>query len=193
MRITAAAAPAALLLLALSGCSVIAPETAARVEETPAPAAPEPSPVTEASASAAWPEGAVAKRPGDVASLQRDGATVATFSVVSIAADPPCTRSDAADPANGHFIELELEVSTTGSLGAPFDITAPAWTFVSADGERTADVVGESATCMGAVSLLPADIGAGERRRGTVVLDVPATTGSLVLDLGGGTAWGYII
>lgn len=180
----------ALALLALTGCSAEAdePEAVAEPQAEVVPLADQ-----ELSEESLSPAGHIRKEPGDLARLtDASGEALASFTVVSVEPDPVCTQASAAEPVNGHFVELVIEVETSAALAdATLDFTAPSWSSIDAEGNVTEDALGSSDTCMGPASRLPADTAAGEKRRGTVVLDVADTTGELTLDLGGPAPWDW--
>jgi hypothetical protein len=175
-------------LLALAGCSAEAPEAET---ETPS-AAPAAVPLSkrDVGPESIGADGHVLKQVGDVARLSdASDVPVASFSVTAVKADPTCTQAKSEEPANGHFVLVSLEIETSAALAGPLDFTAASWSTTDAAGAPV-PVVGTSATCMGAASILPSAVNPGETRRGDVVLDVADPSAPLTLELAG-VAWDW--
>ncbi|MFX0590951.1 hypothetical protein ACOARS_12600, partial [Glaesserella parasuis] len=64
------------------------------------------------------------------------------------------------------------------------------WQAYDGEGKRLNDPMGNAWSCFDSGQLLPSQIGPGQSVSGWVVLDVAATTGSLVMTMAGGpTGW----
>ncbi|WBU37831.1 hypothetical protein [Homoserinibacter sp. YIM 151385] len=175
-------------MLALAGCSASAPEAGSSSSPSPevVPLADQEIGTEDLSA-----DGHILKEKGDLARLVDDSGTgIASYTVSSIKIDPKCTSSSAAKPVNGHFLLLDLEIETAADAPA-LDFGAASWSSTSTSGGLLEDIVGNADTCMGPASKLPSEIGPGEKRGGTVVLDVAAVAGVVTLDLGGPSPWDW--
>jgi hypothetical protein len=110
-----------------------------------------------------------------------DGNVDFTITLVHVDATLICTAAGHLPAENGHLIGLQVKVAdpTPPAEGEP-PIDAADFRFVGADGEVTKDVdTASSAGCLenGWPEGRP---GPGESAAGTVVLDVPALTGTVV-------------
>jgi hypothetical protein len=141
-----------------------------------------------ASSSAAGPSvnprGNVEKQIGEEAGVSApDGSPALTFTVDAIQVDYPCS-SDYPQPAeNGHFVGLTMHVTTAPNLPPDqyFDISASEFSFIGSDGVTFGNVDTFPAfTCAPDDEQLPSGpLGSGQTYVGTLVLDVPGTTGVL--------------
>ena len=123
-----------------------------------------------------------------------DGSPAMTFTVDAIQIDVPCS-GDYPEPAeNGHFVGLTMHVTTAPNLAADayLDISAGDFSFIGADGVTFGNVDTFPAfICPADDEQLPTGpLGGGQQYVGTLVLDVPATSGILqyqpyYLDSGG--------
>ena len=116
-----------------------------------------------------------------------DGAGVAVFAVAvdSIEIDVVCTAPESTAPVNGHLIALQVRVTTGADLsvlGAAPALAAGDFRVLADDGVTLAEAVTPSAdACMPDAGSLPVGPLAPTRElAGTVVLDVAATTGTIV-------------
>jgi hypothetical protein len=111
-----------------------------------------------------------------------DGRVDFTITLVQVEADIACTAAGTVPAENGHLIGLHVEIvdPTPPATGEPPSISAADFHFVGADKVVTADVdTDSSAAC------LQNGWPAGQPRpdtpvAGTLVLDVPAVTGTVV-------------
>lgn len=112
------------------------------------------------------------------------------LAVTGLEADAVCT-SEFAEPAeNGSFIRVDLE-ATTGSgqaleelfMSDSLMISPYEWKFIDSSG-TTANEIGTMAAymCLADGESLPDDIGPGENVAGSLVVDVPDTSGTLVYE-----------
>ncbi|MGY1804870.1 hypothetical protein ACI78T_16430 [Blastococcus sp. SYSU D00922] len=122
-----------------------------------------------------------------------DGTVDFTITLVRVEADIACTAG-AVTPENGHLLGLHVEVAdpTPAAEGTPPSPSAADFRFVGADDAVTADVdTAASAGCL-ADGWPNGRPGPDAPVAGTVVLDVPATTGTLVYrpaDWAAGIRW----
>ncbi|MBG6181673.1 hypothetical protein [Arthrobacter sp. CAN_A1] len=122
---------------------------------------------------------------------------VIDFTVSSIA-PTQCTEEYAQPPVNGHYLAVQLDVETQpelkDELGGSFYADAGAWKFIQTDGTTFNGMLfGNSYGCLPETAILPQSIGPGETAAGTVLLDVPALEGTLVLSYLGEDAWEWVI
>lgn len=127
---------------------------------------------------------------------------VVAFVVDKIQVDPGCGTPRAGDttpkPVNGHFVVITLRVEVRDStpqelLDFNVGFTRGRWTAYRADG--TAEIGVDSSTVSDCLvdSDLPysGDLVQPGVTKGTVVLDVTATKGTLVLETGTDSSWEY--
>lgn len=200
LRITSTALALTVLLAGCSSSGPVdtgkTPETAPVAESTPTPDAPE----SEFGTSETSSRGNLIKQIGQLAgttSLASD-VTTSRFAVTDFVLDHPCTSGFADPPANGHYLGIHLNVETTPELAAEnynwISISGYDWQAYDADGKRLNDPQGNSWTCLADGERLPTQIGPGQSVSGWLVLDVAATTGVVVLTMGGdstGWEWAY--
>ena len=148
--------------------------------------------------------GNVEKKIGEEAGItSKDGKSVYTFKVTSIEPDYQCTREYSRPAENGHIVKVNLEVVTADaktmkdafhSSGVSFDPYS--WKYIAANGTTFNGNLGSIGTisCLEESEELPINIGPGEKVTGSVVLDVPATDGTLVYkDILADGGWEYKI
>ena len=111
------------------------------------------------------------------------GADMVTFAVTAITPDVPCDSGFDDPPANGHYVGVDLRVTTT-ALVSPDDYVSFSeydFAFIGADGITVTSVDGNAYTCLSDAELFPYDdLGPGQTYVGTIVVDVPAASGTLV-------------
>lgn len=122
------------------------------------------------------------------------------FTVKKVTPDFTCPDANASAPTNGHFVAVEIAVDTGDQ--AAFDqafkdsglkqvmLGNPAWTFIDKSG-KTIDTITTPGTkrCIPVTQYI-SNVGPSEKKEGLVVLDVPSTEGSLVLeDFSSGNKW----
>lgn len=124
--------------------------------------------------------------------------TLYEFKVTSIDVDLECTTGYAEEPANGHYVGVDIDMTTSESLAGadipevwmtPFDFSV-----VSPEGTTENDSVGNGYSCLQQSELFPDSMGPGEHAVGTVVLDTAHPTGAIVYSnpaLFGGWEWGF--
>lgn len=115
-----------------------------------------------------------------------DGKQIVDFVVTSIVVDPVCTGETATPPENGHFVVVNMEVSTAPELANDknpifmtdsFDVIAANGTNMNGFPRTTA-----SFNCLPMGEVITSNMGPGEKAIGSVVLDVPTPSGTLILD-----------
>ena len=123
---------------------------------------------------------------GKAAGYSVDGTQIVNFVVTSIVVDPVCTGEFAMAPENGHFVVVNMEVSTAPELADDknpifmtdtFDVIAANGTNMNGSPRTTA-----SFNCLPASEVIAPNMGPGEKAVGSVVLDVPTQSGTLILD-----------
>jgi hypothetical protein len=131
-----------------------------------------------------------------------DGGTGAiAFAVAVEGVSPDVACADPASPPaeNGHLIAVQVRVTTGADLaaiGGPPVVRAADFRFLGPDGVplAAAGTPGAVACLPDAVPLPPGPVTAGQELTATVVLDVPATTGTVVFApdfLAAGAEWAY--
>ena len=198
----------ALGVLLSSGCA-----TAVRGQAAPDPAmgpgkavAPTTEPPSSSSSSAPGgssgnARGNIEKQIGEEAGVTgTDGSDLMTFTVDAIQVDYPCSGDYPEPPENGHFVGLSMHVTTAPNLPADsfVDINASDFSFIGGDGVTVGNVDTFPAfICAPDDEQLPSGpLGSGQQYVGTLVLDVPETTGivqyqPLYLSQGGGWEWHF--
>ena len=178
-------------VLLSGGCA-----TAVRGQAAPDPAmgpgeavAPSTEPPSSSSSSApAGPggnaRGNIEKQIGEEAGVTGpDGSDLMTFTVDAIQVDYPCSGDYPQPPENGHFVGLSMHITTAPNLPADsfVDISATDFSFIGSDGVTVSNVDTFPAfTCAPDDEQLPSgSLGSGQQYVGTLVLDVPETTGIL--------------
>ncbi len=192
-------APAlALAALTLAACTSPSTDRRASNQSTDATATtaatstvtlpPEPSPTTEAAPEPTDDRNArgnremALKEEGTVTAA--DGSELMVLAVDNIRVDPKCNSGFSDPPENGHFIALDLRVSTGPaheeleyiSLSSQdFDYIGPAGVTVTAVDTAT------SSYCLADDELFPYNFfRPSSQYRGALVLDVPGATGTVV-------------
>jgi hypothetical protein len=178
-------------VLLSGGCA-----TAVRGQAAPDPAmgpgkavAPSTEPPSSSSSSAPAgpgdnPRGNIEKQIGEEAGVTgTDGSDLMTFTVDAIQVDYPCSGDYPQPPENGHFVGLSMHITTAPNLPADsfVDISATDFSFIGSDGVTVSNVDTFPAfTCAPDDEQLPSGpLGSGQQYVGTLVLDVPETTGIL--------------
>lgn len=187
----------------LSGCSGgTAPTAHAAAVSAPAATKAAAPAVTAAPAAPALSvRGNHVKKVGQEAGVTdpMSGAVVAKFTVTKIVVDPKCTGPDAQPPQNGHYIEVFETAALAGNAGATISGgMSPnyGWQFVDAAGNTSGAGLtsGNASTCLPESAQIENNILPGDKSVGAFVLDVPATSGTLVYKLMGVDAgWEYQI
>ncbi|NYJ08627.1 hypothetical protein [Petropleomorpha daqingensis] len=178
----------ALGVLLASGCA-----TTVRGQATADPAigpgeavAPSTDPPSSSSSAPAAPggnaRGNIEKQIGEEAGVTgTDGSDLMTFTVDAIQVDYPCSGDYPQPPENGHFVGLSMHITTAPNLPADsfVDINATDFSFIGGDGVTVSNVDTFPAfTCAPDAEQLPSGpLGSGQQYVGTLVLDVPETTG----------------
>jgi hypothetical protein len=115
--------------------------------------------------------------------LDADGTVDFSITLVSVEADLACTAPGSLPPANGHLIGLKVQLLAPAPVAdaEPASI-AEDFRFIGADDAVTADVdTDSSAACVAEADSWPSGRpGPDAPVEGTLVLDVPAVTGTIV-------------
>lgn len=190
-----------LLGITITGCSQATEPTAtpsALVVESIG-ATPTHSPSTSAAPQKSA-RGNYIRVPGDTARMWTgaDKKTTVVFTINSITVDPQCTAPYAQPAEKGHFVVLDASIETMPELANAsydrFDLSPHGWQFVGANGTTYNGSLasGASYSCMTDSEILPINgVGPGEKVTGKIILDVPATTGTLVFKPLGGAIGGW--
>ena len=164
---------------------------------TPPPASPSPSGPTSPPTNQ---RGNIVKALGEEGGIfnEESGEIAMLFTVDKITVGLPCTEPYYNhEPENGHIIGVDMRISTSSDLstvgGSPA-ISSYDFSFVDPDG-ITQRNLGTIATysCISTSEQIPtSSLGPGQNYVGSVVLDVPATTGTLIFNPSwSGTANGW--
>lgn len=166
-------------------------------EEPVAEASPTPSAAESSQASATNARGNLVKSIGQEAGVTNEsGALIVSFKVTDIEPNFTCTNEYAEEPANGNFIAITLDVTTSPDFGADnyFSVAEYAWKVISPEGTTENDSVGNAFMCLNSSEQITSDFGPGEHAVGKVVLDSQHPAGALVLEqptMNGGWEWSY--
>jgi hypothetical protein len=179
------------VLLLLSGCSgddaspgasegtdTQAPLTLPPGSTSGTPDAPSPAAATTND------RGNVVQATGQQAGIQGpDGNQAVIFSVDEVAVDQACS-GQAPRPVNGHYLGVHVRVTTgdLGFLGDTWSMSAADFGLRQPDGSTFFDLATEGArSCLDDDEAFPAaSLRPDEEYEGMIVLDSPATTGTLV-------------
>lgn len=158
------------------------PETAPAVEQAPAdtekPPAEDAVPSNEPAKSE---RGNLIKHVGESAGIGDADPLDVEFTVKGITVDPECTGEYSQPPKNGHFIKLDIDVTT--SAEAKGDFAFSFWKWIRPDGMTSNLNPGQGAAqylCLSDAEKLPDSIGPSEMVSGSIVLDVPDAEGILI-------------
>lgn len=177
--------------LLLAGCTA-SPDTAAAPEATTetTPAASVETAPSAAAETAAPAEPVISERGNLVKTVGQyfglestDGSgSAADAYVTGITVDPTCTGASAQASENGHFVKVDLDITTFAGLNRPMMPNAANWKVIAADGTTFNGDVGtvSARLCLNDAEQVPDQVGPGEKVLGSVILDVPTTTGVLI-------------
>ncbi len=144
--------------------------------------------------------GNLVKEIGQLAGItSHTGDPVVEFVVTDIVVDFACTSDWAEAPANGHYVGLELEITTTPELAdepsPEFWMSNHDFSAWSTEGKRVNDPVGNAYSCLSDSDSIPDRIGPDEAVGGWIVLDLPHDAGAIGYSWiglnGGGWEWAY--
>lgn len=128
------------------------------------------------------------------------GDDMVSWAVDEVVVDLPCTAPYYNyQPENGHIVGLRFRVSTGADLtplGSFFTISDQDFAFIGPDGITHTNVYSISAyACLPPTEQFTSDpLGPGQQYVGTIVLDVPGTTGTIVYKPAmaeGGWEWNF--
>lgn len=120
-----------------------------------------------------------------------------TFAVDSVTVDPPCTADYTQPTENGHFVALAMRLATSPDMAEEpdlsyFTVNPNDFSFVGADGLTVSNLATMAAySCIDQGQMLTSNaLAPGSQYAGTVVLDVPATTGVVIYHpMGNPSGW----
>lgn len=152
------------------------------------PAAPSSALATDNSGETKSDRGNIIRTLGQGAGLSdQSGNQAVSFVLNKITIDPVCTGNYARPPENGHFLALDISAQTFPPLkdlfgSGQFDFGAYNWKLIAANGTTYNGSLnsGPAIGCLADAEKLPNRVGTGEKVTGTLILDVPATEGTLV-------------
>jgi hypothetical protein len=197
-RPLAAALLGALTVAVLAGCTTGPSGDPASSEDASAPV------VTTPAADPRLSErGLLPKQIGQEAGIRNDDGTVPVrFTITAAEADPQCqgrpggVYAEQMTPSRGHFVRLTVDV-TTGPGYDTNDAPFASLTWVDPGGYTHDQLRTWNASLCEGDDGLPTAMGPGQRYRGVIVLDVPTTTGTLLVATVGypydGGGWEYPI
>ena len=189
-----------LLLVGCGGGQAAAPVPTPTTTTAPTTQAPVATSVNEGPGMTQFsPRGAEIETIGGRQATVKDnaGGYALDFTVDTITPDPqPCAHSGYSPldpPFNGHRLAVAITVETRPNYNRstlsidPF--AGQNFHYVGPDGQVTQTLQRATATTC-TVTELPSNLLPGSKYKGTVMLDVPATSGILVLDANGGRSTG---
>jgi hypothetical protein len=117
----------------------------------------------------------------------KSGNQAVSFVVNKITLDPACTGKYPRPSENGHFLALDISAQGFQPLkdvfgSGTFSMYASNWKLIAANGTTYNGDLGSGPAlgCLPDSEQLPDRVGIGEKVTGTLILDVPATEGTLV-------------
>ncbi|NKG19367.1 MULTISPECIES: hypothetical protein [Paeniglutamicibacter] len=196
-------AVASLATLLLTGCAdtnqaPTAPDVTPIASGSPSSASTEPSAATPSATAETSDRGNLIKVIGQPAgTVNTAGDQTVSFVVKKIDMKIKCNAPYATKAENGHLIGIKMDVQTFKELNDPdypgmtFDAHPSSWTFISKEGTTFNGDLGTSSAfmCLEDDDQLPNSIGPAQKATGWIVLDVPATTGTLIFSTQPGTGW----
>lgn len=178
--------------LLLTGCGengAASSPTVTVTETVSATSTPSTSSTPAAATGKLSPRGALMKQSGEMAGLGApNGDSLIEFTVQSIEADPVCTGRDPRAPENGTFVALDVDLEVFPGAEENYvdgNLVNPnSFRFIGTDGATFGGDVATASTytCLPPESLLNTQVGDGERTSGTILLDLPEDSGTLLLE-----------
>jgi hypothetical protein len=146
------------------------------------------------------PRGNVVVEVGEEVPIAAEGDTAtATMTIDAVEVDAPCDPAygTVETPENGHFVRLDIRAATAPVTGPPTGVSDPtisdsSFSFIGPDGVTFNGSLGTYAAfaCLPDERQLPSQLGPGQQFAGSVLLDVPAPTGTLIMsDHFGSSGW----
>lgn len=180
----------AVSLLLLAGCSS-GPAQVVTVTAAPASESPDPNVITTPTPTppVTSERGHAVKKVGDQAVLlDGHGEVAARFTVTKIQPGFKCTADYAEKPANGQYVGIWMDVTTTKAVDFGSDDAAVVpyfntvdWQVIGPDGTTENDSQGNALGCARDADALPAQLGPGKHVKGVVVVDTKYKHGHLAL------------
>lgn len=190
MKKPTAVAVLALVMLSATACSEDKTTTTTDVSSsvpsaaTTAEATDAPTTETSTAGPSINTDGYMVKKLGEQGGMTNvDGKEIASFTVLKITKDITCTTDFAEKPANGHYVGIYMDVTTTKALtdnDIPY-FNTDQWALVGPDGVEENSTSGNAYSCIDEAEKLPTQIDRAMHRKGWVVIDVKNTTGKLRL------------
>jgi hypothetical protein len=184
MRTGVMAALAALTMVSLSGCAalLLIPQTGSLSNSSNSSnstgSSGQSGPIQSYSDGTTSERGNISKAIGERAGEKNVSGTqrLDTFVVTRIIADPPCLNS-AAPPTNGHYLEVDMTVTTTDALGQDgtaftLDLSPSNWYYYPGGGNGGVGASVATDNCQVAVPPLTTLVGPNVTTTGSIVLDV---------------------
>lgn len=175
----------ALAMLAVTGCST-SNEAENKPMESVAPVESE----TASTSAETNGRGNIEKQIGEEGSVTGEhGENIYSFKVTGIEPDFKCTAEFAQAPENGKFIKLDIQVSTADAkvfkdqyYGNSVYMQGGAWKYIASNGTTYNGELGSGSaySCLPESETIPPQIGPNEKVTGSIILDVPATDGTIV-------------
>lgn len=200
MKRTALVAATVAAGLLLSGCASDKKAESSAELTLPSTTAPAPSSSAAPTTPAKNARGNIVKAMGEeggFTSSVHPGKDLLTFAVDSITVDPQCT-ADYTEPAeNGHFVALAMRLATSPDMAEEpdlsyFTVNPNDFSFVGADGLTVSNLATMAAySCVDEGQMLTSNaLAPGSQYAGSVVLDVPATSGAVIYHpMGNPSGW----
>jgi len=137
---------------------------------------------------------------GEEVPIAAEGDTAtATMTIDAIEVDAPCDPAygTVETPENGHFVRLDIRAATAPVTGPPSEVSKPTisdstFSFIGPDGVTFNGSLATYAAfgCLPDENKLPSELGPGQQFAGSILLDVPAPTGTLIFtDYFGSSGW----
>lgn len=145
----------------------------------------------EASATPTGPEtnarGNIVKALGEEGRLvAEDGETLYTFAIDSITPNVPCTEEYSSyDPENGNITAVQMRVSTGAFTPEDFSyltVNSSDFSFIGSDGLTftNVDTIATYGCISDSLKFPSGELNPGSQYAGTVLLDLPETSGTLI-------------
>ena len=134
---------------------------------------------------------------GGFTSRTDPGKQLLSFAVDSITLDPSCSADYTQPSENGHFVALAMRLSTSPDMAEEpdlsyFTVNPNDFSFVGPDGLTVSNLATMAAySCVDQGQMLTSNaLAPGSQYAGTVLLDLPASSGSVIYHpMGNPTGW----
>lgn len=192
---TSAIAAALLVTSVLVGCAPAERPSEDKVVEVE-PVAPAEAPDTSGPKTS--DRGHLIKQIGETAGLSNASGSEdwVDFTVTGITPEAACTSEYYSAPENGYFVRVDMDIVTTPQLQGEFLVNINnQWKWI-ADNGTTANsepMSGAAWGCLADSERLPSAVGPAESVTGSLILDVPSTSGTLVYAPSGSSGWEWVV